>query len=405
MSLYSAIKSFIARRPVSAAIIGSNSQPPVLGTENFLQTYDNSPLVRSMAGKVAGCVGETKWKLIRTDIDTEVTDHLMLRTLRRPNPLLTGTALIRVTQLSLDLVGDAFWFLERNGLGAPVAFWPLPPHWIAELPTARNETFRVSHESWQARIPEREIIWIHDASPYNPYGRGHGIIQALADEVSGDEYAAKHVNQLFFNRAMPEIVVQDFDASPEQINQLERGWNNRLRGMYRAMRPYFTNRKLELWQPQQQTLENLTLVPLRQFERDIQLQTWGIPPEQLGIVKDSNRATAEASDFIFESRVIRPRRQFLADELTMKLAVQYDERLELQFVDTSPRDKEHALKVMTAGPAAFTVDEWRASAGLEPIEGGDARIVPLNVYLTDDPIDNDTRPNQPGAAANMGFTS
>jgi hypothetical protein len=208
---------------------------------------------------------------------------------------------------------------------------------------------------------------------------------------------------MFFNKATPEFVVMDPDAGSGEMDTHERHWNERLRGLYRAFKPYFTNRALTFWQPQQMNLENLTLVPLRKFERDIQLQCWGMPPEQLGIVEKSNRATVDASSFIFESRLIRPRRSFLADELTLKLAPEYDKRLAIGFIDTTPQDKVHTLNVMKANPAAFTFDAWRKLADMPPEEDkdlGNARTIPLNLYVTSDPLDNTQRPNQPGAAAN-----
>lgn len=269
-----------------ATIVGQRTDPPVLGTQQFLEAYDTSPGVRAMSNRVATKVGETKFMLTRTDTGADVPrDHLLLRTLKRPNLIMSGCSLIRVTQLSLDLAGDAFWLLERNGLKAPVRFWPIPPHWVVDLPNASKRFYRIQWQSWHAEIPETEIIWMHELSPANPYGRGHGIIQSLADEVSVDEFAAKHASSLFFNRAAPEFVAIDENATDEELKIYEMGWTARLQGLYKAMRPFFTNRKLEFWQPSQQNLENLTLVPLRRFERDIQLQTWGIPPEQLGIIE------------------------------------------------------------------------------------------------------------------------
>lgn len=386
------------------SVLGRRSEPPALGTQDFLEAYDSNPWVRAMAGRVAQRVGETEWRLGRTDrADRNVPrNHPLLQLLRRPNPLMSGTSLMRVTQLSIDLAGDAFWLLERNGFDMPVRAWPIPPHWVSDLPKEGEPSYKIQWQAWRADIPERQIVWIHDPSPSNPYGRGRGILQALSDEVTTDEHASKHALGLFFNRATPEIVVMDPGADEDEIDSHERHWNSRLRGLYRAFKPYFANRKLEFWQPQQMNLENLTLVPLRKFERDIQLQCWGIPPEQLGIIEKSNRATAEASNYIFELNLIRPRRRFVAEEIGLKLAPFFDERIEVGFVDTVPKDKEGTLKVMTANPVAFIMDEWRELAGLEPEGGelGNARIVPLNSYITIDPLDNSLRPNQPGAAAN-----
>lgn len=399
MKYWGAVKQFFGIGQV-AGISSRQTIPPVLGTQQFLETYDSVPWVRAIAGRVAASVGETKWELGRSDSDKEVPrDHILLRTLRRPNAIMSGSALVRVTQLSLDLTGDSFWLMVRNGFGAPTQFWPIPAHWIRDVPRPGRDYFEVSWQEWQADIPEEDIFWVHEPSPASPYGRGHGIIQALADEVSTDEYAAKHANVLFFNRATPEFVVMDPGAKLDEMKVHERAWDAKLRGLFKALRPYFTNRKLEFWQPNQQNLENLTLVPLRKFERDIQLQCWGMPPEQLGILENSNRSTIEASEYVYESRLIRPRRQIIADAMTLSLAPLYDERLEVRFFDTTPRDKEFDKDMMKALPSAFKVNEIRALTGREPMEDGDVRIVPINQFTTTDLRDASQRPMTPGAPA------
>ena len=363
-------------------VTSQRSDPPVRGTQNFLESYDASPWVRAVTGRVATSVGETQWKLWRTDTDEEVKDskHILLRTLKKPNTLLSASSFMRVTQLSLDLTADAFWLIKRNGLGAPTELWPIPAHWVADLPISNRRYFRISWQEWQAQIPESEVVWIHDPSPASPYARGHGIVQALSDEIAADEYASKHVGAMFFNRAMPEVVIMDPGAHDDELEIHERHWLQRLQGLYKAMKPYFVNRELKFWQPNQMNLDNLTLVPLRKFQRDMVLQTFGLPPEQLGINATSNRATAEVANYVYEDRLIRPRRQFLADELTLKLAPLYDERLEVRFVDTVPGDKEYAKSLASAFNVIFTVDELRGLANYAAIGGteGNMRIVALN---------------------------
>lgn len=380
---------------------GRFGEPPERGTREFLEVYEVSPYVRAVAGKVAGEVGLTTWTLTREDTGAEVRDNVLLTLLRKPNPYLSRSAVWRVAQLALDLVGDAFLLKQRNALNVPVALWPIPPHWVAETPTPERPAYRVSWQSWQADIPMSEMLWVHDAAPADPYRRGSGIIRALGDEIETDEYSAKHAKQLFFNRATPEFVVMDEGAGDKEIKIHERAFMQRLQGLWKTLQPYFTNRKLEFWQPQSMNLENLTLVPLRKHERDIQLQCWGMPPEQIGIVENSNRATIEASDYVFQTRLIKPRRDFLAEELTLKLAPEFDDRLVVGFVSTVPEDKTHRLNVMKAAPWAFGETEWREFAGIAgPVRG--ARLVPLNSYVTEDPLDQTTRPQSGGAAPKEG---
>jgi hypothetical protein len=389
-----------AGRTMMSNLWGSRvGDPPIRGTREFLQVYETSPWVRAVAGRVSSAVGSTTWTL-DAGSKTVPDNHLMLRTLRKPNPQMSGHTLFKVTQLSLDLVGDSFWYKGRNGLRGVVELWPIPPHWVAELPTPSRPYFRVQYFAWNENIPESEVLWISDPSPADPYRRGAGVVRAQSDELETHEYASKHAKQLFWNRAIPDFVVMDEDAGPEEITRHEQAFLQKLQGFWRWYKPYFTNRKLEFWQPQQMNLENLTMVPLLKHQRDTIVQAWGFPPEQLGIVETSNRATADASDFILEKRVIKPRRDFLRDALQALLVPEYDERLVVGYVDTVPEDKEHRLNVAKAGPHALELDEWRALMGLKPVGGelGRARLVPLNSYLTVDPLDPTTRPQAAGSA-------
>lgn len=270
--------------------------PPVRGTREFLEVYETSPWVRAVHGRIGSVVGGTQWTLGDRNGKPVPSDHLMLKAMKAPNRLMTGNDLFKITQLYLDLVGDAFWLKARNGLGAPVEFWPIPPHWIAELPTPERPAFRVSAYSWQESLPDTEILWLHDAAPVDPYRRGSGVVRSQGDEIETAEYASKHAKQLFFNRAIPDFVVMDESADLPEIERHEKAFNQKLQGFWRWYKPYFTNRKLEFWQPNQMNLENLTMVPLMKHERDVLLQTVGIPPEQLGIVESSNRATIDGSD-------------------------------------------------------------------------------------------------------------
>ncbi len=383
---------------------GRRGDPPTRGTRELLEVYETSPWVRAVHGRISTSIGQTEWTLGRSDRPDEViTDHIMLRVLRNPNPLMSGHDLFKITDLHIDLVGDAFWLKVRNGFGAPVQLMPIPPHWVIDLPTPEYPVYRISFGSLQDLVPETEILRMTDVSPANPYRRGAGLVRSQADEIETHEYASKHAKQLFFNRATPEYVVMDDGASGPDVDTHERAWMQRLQGYWRWQKPYFTNRKLEFWQPQQMNLDNLTMVPLMKYERDVILQTTGMPPEQLGIVENSNRATIDGSNYVYESRVVLPRREAIRDALQMRLVPEYDPRLVLGFVNTVPEDKTHELAMAKAAPHTVRVDEWRKRQGLPLVGGplGNSFIVPLNSYLTPDPLDQSTRPKTsagPGVA-------
>lgn len=383
---------------LSGVFRSRRGDPPTRGTREFLEVYETSPTVRGVFGRIATSVGSTDWTL--EGKGRPIKEHILLAALKTPNPLMSGHQLVKITQLCLDLVGDAFWLKVRNGFGAPVEFYPIPPHWIAELPTPGNPNFRVSYFGWQEIVPDSEIFWIHDPAPADPYRRGSGMVRAMSDELETAEYASKHAKQIFWNRAIPEFIVMDQGAGNDEIKVHEQAFNQKLQGFWRWYKPYFTNRKLEFWQPQQMNLDNLTMVPLMKHERDVIYQTVGMPPEQMGLVENSNRSTIDGSDYVYESRIVKPRREFLRDAIQSGLVPEYDTRLEFGFVNTVPEDKENILNIAKATPHILNLDEWRALMGADPVGGplGASRIVPLASYVTADPLDLSTRPSAGGGA-------
>ncbi len=391
------------RSAMRALFMGRYGDPPKRSTPELLEIYETSPWVRAVYGRISTSVGSTDWILTRADrpADAPITQHIMLTALRAPNPMMSGHELFKITALHLDLAGDAFWLKGRNGLGAPMQFIPIPPHWVIELPTPERPAFRISFGSWQDIIAETEIVWFHDAAPANPFRRGSGMVRAQADEIETHEYASKHAKQLFFNRATPEYVVMDDGAGGSEVEIHERAWMSRLQGYWRWQKPYFTNRKLEFWQPTQMNLDNLTMVPLMKYERDVILQSTGVPPEQLGIVENSNRSTIEGSNYVYESRVVKPRREFIRDSLQLRLVPEYDERLVLGFVDTVPEDREMRLNTAAKAPHIPSFDEWREWMSLPPVGGdlGKSHLMPMNAYLATDPLDPKARPQATAAPA------
>lgn len=417
-------------RRMLSGTVQAGVTPPILGIKERLESYETMPWVRAVAGRVAEAVAGTQWVLYaRRGSETrfvrdvqlqaagaqarrlslarlkqageleEVTpDHPMLEAIANPNGFITGRDVMMLTQLSIDLAGDAFLLKERDQLRV-VGLWPVPPHWIAELPSPERPYYRVSWRSWQGPVPDSEIVWLHNPAPANPYGRGTSITGALADEIQVDEYVAKFANSLFFNRMTPDFLAMVYEqgqggevmgVAPEELERIEQKWVEKNQGFYRSFKAMFLNRKVDIHEFQKPTMEQLIYPGLRNVERDIILQTWGIPPEQLGIVESSNRATAEVSNYIFESRVVQPRREALRAQLQARLAPEYDDRLIVDYVDTTPADKEHKLAVMKVAPWAFSQEEWHEEVGSD--DGEEVYMVPLNAYATTDLLDQKQRP-------------
>ncbi len=408
----------------------NGTEPPPLGTRELLEGFDSMPWLRAVADKVGMAVGCLEWQLLSirrggkavrdraiqaaiADVRGKAlaaagaqveSDHVFLRALDA-NPFMTRIGLLKITEIHLDLVGEAYWVKERNGLGVASSFWPVPPHWVIEQPTPSRPRFRVAWRSWQAEIPESEVVVFKEPSPANPYTRGSGIGWALGDEIEVDEYAAKMAKQLFFNQARPDFVIYGFDDEGEK-RRFERDWLNRLQGFWRAHKPYFVAGEPKFHEFQRPNMEQLVYPNLRKTQRDTILQVWGAPPEMFGILESSNRATIEAAEYLFAKWIVTQRGERIRAVLQRLAAAEYDERLIVHFVSPVAEDKQFVLSVAKAAPHSRKVDEWRALQNLPPVGGdaGEAFLQPLNSRLGDleDLLGQAAQPGQTPPARGRG---
>ena len=401
--------------------------PPTQGARERVAAYADMPWLHALADKVASAFAAVEWTLAyprgrrdrrafrakslqrapsRADRAArakrlepeaemvEVREHPLLDLLDGGNAMMTGLGMRKVTALHWDLEGEAFWLKERNGVGAPVAAWPLPPDWVRATPTPATPAYRVGFRGWQGTVPDTEVLWLPNHNPSNPYGRGTGIARALADELEVDEYAAKMVRQQFFNQARPDFIVypgEDAGSwSDAERLRLQQDWGEQHDGFWRAFKPRFASRKLGVFEFAQADNRSLQMVQLREFNADLIRKIWGVPPEIMGIVEPgASRATAKLASYIFARWVLVPRLEMFRALLQERLVPEYDERLILDYVSPVEEDGDFALEVARANPTALDLDEWRALANRPEMANGQGKrwAVPAGVTLVSDLAD------------------
>jgi len=204
--------------------------------------------------------------------------------------------------------------------------------------------------------------------------------------VSGN---SKHVKQFFFNGAKPDFMVYPKGEmnmmGEDQVRALERKWLDAQQGFWRAFKPQFMNREVGIHEFTQ-NFQHLQLNDLRSHSRDTALQTYGINPEILGVIENSNRSTIDGAFYAFQKLAVEPRAEFWRSELQQKVVPDYDPRLIIDYDSPVQEDREFTLKAYKAKPSTITVDEWRKLQGLPPIgagKGGELRFQQINETLED----------------------
>lgn len=376
---------FGRRRNVSNQYNGRNvsvmipryTTPPERNTREWFETFGKNPRL-AVVDRIASDLSTCSGKLYRINPETgdeeEITQHPFLRFMERPNPLyeMTSGACWRLLQIYLELKGEGYFIYEFDSMGCPAEIWPLPTNWVQQTPYIGYPFYEIRTTGGLIRsIPVDDVFFMKDLNPLDPYRRGLGAAEALADEIETDEYAAKFQKKFFYNDATPATLISMPGSKKEQRDRFREEWNARFRGPFNShgiatIDGNVTVTKLA------ENMRDMDMMQGREFLRNAVLEHFGVPREIMGITESSNRATSEAAQYIYTSNVLMPRLRRREEAINAQILPFFGSDLIWHFDDVVPRsqefDKIKGIDGWNAG--LLTKDEARELLGMEPCKTG-----------------------------------
>ena len=383
-ALRNKVAAMIAGKTSGRSFASTWSNPPRRNTREWLETYSRSPRL-SVVTKIAEDLSFCGGRLIKRDINGDDEDlpdnHPFLRFWQNPNPMpqFTMEAIWQLHETYLLLVGEAFVVIEKNYLGYPAELWPIPPHWVTGTPTEGRALYIIRTPSGLlAEIHVDDMFVQMELNPENPYGRGLGQAQSIADEVEIDEYAAAFEKRFFYNDATPSSVIAIEGASAEAVERFGSDWNNRFRGVANSHRTAVTSGKVSVAKLAE-NMKDLDMINGRIFLRDSVIAHFHVPREIMGITENSNRATAEAAQYIYAQNVLMPRIRKRQRALNIQLIPYWGDDVRYEFDEIIPRNQEFAKAKAIEGwnSGLLTRNESRKELDYEPTDNGDVFQAPL----------------------------
>lgn len=343
---------------------------PKLSKAELLTYYNKSPMLRTCVSKISESISTNEWDLFRITKNgnrTQIFNHDILNLMKTFNPLFsTGIDGWFLTQVYLEINGNAFIHKERDKSGKIRYLWLYNPLDVEELPTTVNGyNYKIRINNEYKYIPMTEIIHIKNPNPEQPFGYGVGIAETLINEIQTSELANTQVNQYFYNGAIPPYIISA-DITSEQLKEMSNSWLANNQGFFNRNKPYFTNTNALTVTKLMDNFKDMEIVKLIEMDSEIIRKTFGIPPEILGGVDNSNRATIQGAREIYAQEVLMPRLIKLKDVLNTNLVNEFADNLELDFKSPIPSDKELQLAIMKEFKEMFDEDEIRKLAGLMP---------------------------------------
>lgn len=383
------------------------TNPPERNTEEWIRTFRTNPRL-AVVERIASDLSFAEGKLFRVDEngdEQEITAHPFLDFWANPNPMheMSSAALWRLLEIYLKLKGEGYFIMERDEFGRPAELWPVPTHWVQMTPYQGFPYYTVRLTNGQLmEVPVDDMFVMKDLDPYDPFKRGLGQSEALADEIETDEYAAKFQKRFFFNDATPNIIIGMPKSTEEQRKRFLAEWMQRFKGVFQSHGVATVNGDVTV-NKIGESMKDMDMVNGRTFLRNAALEHYGVPREIMGITESSNRATSEAAQFIYAQNVLMPILRRREEAINHQLIPWFGDDLVWHFDDIVPRNQEFDKAVGLDGWNAglLTKDEAREKLGMPPCKvGGDVyktQFSDVYVHEDDDPAEVST------AAANLQY--
>jgi HK97 family phage portal protein len=331
-------------------------------------------------------------------------DHRLRKLIERPNEVTDEVAFFGLSIVHLDLAGNCYWLIIRARDGVPAELWPVRPDLMRILPAPEDRLgwkygFNLDPTAAQPRssdiipVARRDIIHIKYPNPTDPYF-GQAPMRAATRAVSVDNAQTDYVDDLLRNDAVPRVVIttqQELDDGI--IDRLSARWTRKLGGRNRG-RPAFMQQGMEV-KVLGLDLDKLQFGDLTSMSESRITMSFGVQPILVGAKVGLDRSTfanfSEAKAAYWEDTAMGLQRRVNAGVRAQllpefagvgrqRVQTRWDNSDVLALQEAESERWERATNALARG--AITINDFRATVGLDPVPNGDVFLIPAGVVPT-----------------------
>lgn len=335
----------------------------------------------------------------------EVETGSLYDLLQRVNPFWTQKRLWQMTELSLYFFGESFWFIERgaSGTGEPKEIWWARPDKVKVVPHPTDYISGYIYEPANGGQPITfapwEVVWMARANIADEFsGLGNMAAARLAADTSS---AAMLENRSMFSKGlsaggfiMPEKDKPDWTT--DQAKAITDDLNRKFTGAGEGRRFGVFRQRVELVKNTISPEDASSLGLLKWSLEDI-CRASSVPLDLAG-----GQRTYENMDAAMKAiwvQAIIPEQMFIGEELKEKLLPMFPGQADSVEFDTRGVEvlQEGATEAWVRadgqlGKGAITINEWRATQGLKPVEWGDTWWKQISLTPADIALDKAENP-------------
>lgn len=320
----------------------------------------------------------------------EIEAHPLLDVLSGANPQQTGHEALYLTALYLELVGNAYWYVDReNPLRVPTAIYPLMAQYVKIVKSGEGAVigyvYGTNSQNQQA-YDASEIIHFRYPNPADP-DYGIGPLQAAIKPVDRGASIAEYAQAFFDNSARVDFAIKVPAGTPAaERDAVLATWMQKYSGKRKSHKPAVLSGDMSLETFSYSPADNQALINA-QYSRDEILAMFGVPKSFVETTQ--SRAEAEAQQFTYAKYTLEPRLKFIESTLNEMFVPMFDDTgaLSVGYDDIVPENEESesVLNDRALKNWSVTVNEVRADCGKPPVDWGEVPLTAQGYSLGSGP--------------------
>lgn len=358
----------------SGLVSKSSSTVKSLSKKQVINKYATTPYLKLCVDKIANGCGQARLTLYSKNPQgvSVVKKHDILELMREPNPLMVQSEFIGALVGSLELTGEVFIYIEKVN-NKPLYLWALTSNEVMNKPSQSNNfKYTININGSTQQVPIEDIIYIRDWDFGNLYSNGTSNALSVADNILTNNEITTYLQTFFNNNCEPSGIMSLADTDEDELLAFKTEYESENLGTWNKFKTFFVNKEFK-YTKLSSNLNDLGVVELQKYEQDTIRMAFSVPRELIGD-NSTNRAGALIAKDLFISEVLKPKVDKILEIINVKLiAKYYNQNLYLESSIESDSQKEMTVKIMTACPSAFTLNEVRELVGYETIKELDGK--------------------------------
>ena len=304
-----------------------------------------------------------------------------------PNPDLTASMYKKMISQDIDLRGNHYSQIVRNGLGQVVALYPLiADEMVVNIDLNNKKTYIYAGQT----ISNDRILHLFDIpSECGNYGLSKIDKAKITLEFANN--TAQHGNELFKNSAMPSgaFELDKGGLSDEAFKRLKKDLSSKYTGLKNNGTPMLLEEGLK-FVPLRMTNSDSEWLESRKFNREEVGAIFGVPVAMLNDASNTAYGNLEQKYLEFYSGTIFPLTTLVEEKLRQNLLTKQEKQsLIIKFkynsmlrVDAKTRAEYYKTRF---GAGSMSPNEIRSYEDENGYDGGDDHYIELNRQSIENP--------------------